>query len=124
MSLSDHDLRQLDEKVIHSLSSDAVENLAVNLLGDLKESRECLNQNPQNSSRPPSTQAPWDKASDQTDQGDTDNDDESSEALTAAMQSDAETTSTDTDPEKDKNASALKNTQDSSPSELTRKAGK
>lgn len=132
MKLSDHDLRQLDEKVIRSLSPDAVENLAVNLLNDLKESRERLNQNSQNSSRPPITQAPWDKASDHIDQDDTNSDDESSEPLTedefltAALQSDAETSSTNTDSETSENdsAPALKNKQGSSIGELTRKVGK
>ncbi len=135
MKLSDHDLRQLDEKVIRSLSSDAVENLAINLLDDLKESRERSNQNSQNSSKPPSSQAPWDKPSVHTDQDESETDDENSEpltedeVLTAALQSDAETSSTDTNSEKsekDENepAPALKNKQDSSPGELTRKAGK
>ncbi len=58
MKLSDHDLRQLDEKVIRSLSPDAVENLAVNLLDDLKDSRERLNQNSQNSSGRPVVRLP------------------------------------------------------------------
>ncbi len=90
MKLSDDDLRQRDEKVIHSLSPDAVQNLAVNLLDDLKDSRERLNQNSQNSSRPPSSQAPWDKTPAHADNDDVGNDDESSgpltedEALTAA----------------------------------------
>ncbi len=134
MKLSDYDLRQLDEKVIHSLSPDAVQNLAVKLLDDLKDSRERLNQNSQNSSKPPSSQAPWDKASTHTDHNDVDNDvdndDESSEpltedeALTAAVQTGVDDSSADSESEKDGNASVLKNTQDSSTDELTRKAGK
>ncbi len=130
MKLSDYDLRQLDEKVIHSLSPDAVQNLAVKLLDDLKDSRERLNQNSQNSSKPPSSQAPWDKASTHTDNNDVDNDDESSEpltedeALTAAVQTGVDDSSADSESEKDGNASVLKNTQDSSTDELTRKAGK
>ncbi len=63
MALSDHDLRQLDKEVIDSLPVDGVKNLANILLLDLKEARERLNQNSQNSSRPPSTEVPWDKAS-------------------------------------------------------------
>jgi len=63
MALSNHDLRQLDEEVIDSLPVDGVKNLAKILLLDLKEARERLNQNSQNSSRPPSSEAPWDKAS-------------------------------------------------------------
>ena len=81
MALSDHDLRQLDGEVIDSLPVDGVKNLAKILLLDLKEARERLknlakillldlkearerlNQNSQNSSRPPGSEAPWDKAS-------------------------------------------------------------
>lgn len=63
MKLSDFDLRQLDEKSIHNLSETAVKNLSVTLLNDLKEARERLNLNSKNSSKPPSCEAPWDKAS-------------------------------------------------------------
>ena len=63
MAFSDHDLRQLDGEVIDSLPVDGVKNLAKILLLDHKEARERLNQNSQNSSRPPGSEAPWDKAS-------------------------------------------------------------
>jgi len=63
MTLSDHSLRQLDEESIGSLSEDAVRALAITLLNDLKESRERLNRNSQNSSVPPGSEAPWDKGS-------------------------------------------------------------
>ena len=130
MKLSDYDLRQLDEKVINSLSPDAAKNLAVKLLVDLKKSREQLNQNCQNSSRPPSSEAPWDKASTYTHNDDADSDAETSkpstedEALMAAARTDVESSPADAEPEKDEKASDLKNTSDSSTDELTRKAGK
>jgi len=63
MKLSDHDLRQIDEEKINKLSKTAVKNLSITLLNDLKEARERLNQNSKNSSLPPSSEAPWDKAS-------------------------------------------------------------
>ena len=63
MKLSDHDLRQIDEEKINTLSETAVKNLSITLLKDLKEARERLNQNSKNSSIPPSSEAPWDKAS-------------------------------------------------------------
>jgi hypothetical protein len=63
MKLSDHDLRQIDEERINKLSETAVKNLSISLLNDLKEARERLNQNSKNCSIPPSSEAPWDKAS-------------------------------------------------------------
>jgi hypothetical protein len=63
MKLSDYDLRQIDEERINNLSETAVKNLSITLLNDLKEARERLNQNSKNSSIPPSSEAPWDKAS-------------------------------------------------------------
>ena len=62
MKLTDHSLRQLDEKYIKTLGSGAVQDLCVKLLADLKEARERLRQNPDNSSRPPSSRAPWEKS--------------------------------------------------------------
>ncbi len=44
--------------------------LAVKLLEDLKETRERLNQNPNNSSRPPSSIEPWVVAQIEEDTGD------------------------------------------------------
>ena len=59
MLLSDYDLRQIDEIYLKSLSSDEVLGVSIRLLHDLKEARERLNQNPSNSSRPPSSRDPW-----------------------------------------------------------------
>ncbi len=63
MNISDHSLRQLDEAYVTSLDEAALRGLSLRLLADLKEARERLNQNSGNSSRPPSSQAPWEKSS-------------------------------------------------------------
>jgi hypothetical protein len=62
MEIKDHDLRQLNEERLQALQAKdpaALLRLANQLLHDLKEARERLNQNPSNSSRPPSSQDPW-----------------------------------------------------------------
>jgi transposase len=63
MHLSDHSLSQLDEAYVQSLDAGRLRGLSVRLLEDLKEARERLRQNPTNSSRPPSSQAPWERPS-------------------------------------------------------------
>lgn len=65
MRLKAHDLRQLDAEVLrrlHQRDPDALVNLSVRLLDDLKEAHERLNQSSHNSSRPPSSCGPWHKA--------------------------------------------------------------
>lgn len=59
MLLKNHSLRQIDEAYLRSLSHEALVGLSTKLVEDLKEARERLNQTPSNSSRPPSSQAPW-----------------------------------------------------------------
>ena len=59
MQLSEHDLKQLDDETIRSLQAETLRTLSMKLLADLKEARDRLNQSPDNSSRPPSTSAPW-----------------------------------------------------------------
>jgi hypothetical protein len=59
MHLSDHSLRQIDGAYVRSLEPEALRGLSLLLLADLKEARERLNQGPTNSSRPPSSRAPW-----------------------------------------------------------------
>lgn len=59
MKLSDHDLTQLNEKDLLELPEESLRHLSVKLLNDLKEARERLRQNSRNSSRPPSSDAPW-----------------------------------------------------------------
>ena len=62
MQLSEHDLKQLDEATIRSLQAGALCTLSLKLLADLKEARDRLNRSPDNSSRPPSSRAPWEGA--------------------------------------------------------------
>lgn len=59
MLLNDHDLRQIDETYLRSLEPEELIRVSIRLLKDLKEARERLNQNPDNSSRPPSSREPW-----------------------------------------------------------------
>ena len=61
MQLSNQDLSQLDEEELLNLSEEELRRLSIKLLTDLKEARERLNQNSHNSSRPPSSEAPWEK---------------------------------------------------------------
>ncbi len=62
MHLADHDLRQMNHEYLRSLSREKLITVSTNLLDDLKNARDRLNQNPHNSSRPPSSQEPWVKA--------------------------------------------------------------
>jgi len=65
MQLSRHDLVQLDEAYLAGLPEGSLRALSVKLLADLKEALERLDQNPSNSSRPPSSRAPWEGAGSQ-----------------------------------------------------------
>jgi transposase len=60
VKLSPHDLRQLDDGYLQQLPEAALRVLSSTLLADLKEAQERLQQNPSNSSRPPSSRLPWD----------------------------------------------------------------
>ena len=62
MRLSDHDLLQLTEEDLLELPEEVLRRLSVKLLYDLKEARERLRETSRNSSRPPSSDLPWDKA--------------------------------------------------------------
>lgn len=59
MLLSDHDLKQLHDKIFSSLEREKLEILASKLLSDVKELHDRLNQTPENSSCPPSSTPPW-----------------------------------------------------------------
>ncbi len=61
MHLSEHSLRPLDRAYLDALDEAALRGLSAKLLDDLKEARDRLNQGPENSSRPPSSRAPWDR---------------------------------------------------------------
>jgi transposase len=62
MHLSKHDLFQMDDEWLKKLSAELLLEVSKRLLHDVKELQDRLNQNPANSSRPPSTKAPWEKA--------------------------------------------------------------
>jgi hypothetical protein len=64
VQLSKHDLAQLDADALAALSPEQLQRLSVKLLSDLKLAHERLDQTPRNSSRPPSSQAPWERAPD------------------------------------------------------------
>jgi hypothetical protein len=57
--LSDVDLQQIDADYVASLAAHAKDRLIVVLADELKEARDPLNQNAQNSSRPPRSEPPW-----------------------------------------------------------------
>ena len=59
VQLSRFDLSQLDECYLAELPEPQLRALSVKLLSDLKAAHERLDQNPDNSSRPPSSRAPW-----------------------------------------------------------------
>jgi hypothetical protein len=59
VQLSRFDLSQLDEGYLAKLPEAQLRSLSVKLLADLKAAHERLDQNPTNSSRPPSSRAPW-----------------------------------------------------------------
>ena len=65
MQLSRHDLAQLDEAYLAGLPEGSLRVLSVKLLIDLKDAVERLDQSPSNSSRPPSSRAPWEGAGSQ-----------------------------------------------------------
>ncbi len=62
MQLSNQDLSQIDEDELLNLPEEELRHLSIKLLNDLKDARERLSQNSRNSSRPPSSETPWDKA--------------------------------------------------------------
>ncbi|NEV60885.1 IS66 family transposase [Thiorhodococcus minor] len=123
MHLSDHSLNQLDEAYVQSLDEGQLRGLSLRLLDDLKEARERLRQNPSNSSRPPSSRAPWDRPSSDEDE----TDETSPEATTAA--DDADEPPEETSAEADSSAQAPAASSDAAPASADtdkpkRKAGK
>ena len=69
MRLSRDDLAQLDDTYLAGLEEASLRALSVRLLADLKEAHERLEQNPSNSSRPPSSRVPWETAQGDQDGG-------------------------------------------------------
>ena len=64
MHLSKHDLFQMDDEWLKDLPAGRLLEVSKRLLHDVKELQDRLNQNPSNSSRPPTSQAPWEKSGD------------------------------------------------------------
>ena len=67
VQLSRYDLSQLDEGYLESLPERQLRTLSAKLLADLKAAHERLDQNPTNSSRPPSSRVPWESKDDDVD---------------------------------------------------------
>lgn len=59
MHLSVQDLQNINEDLLRSLPRKDLVEVSILLVEDLKEAHDRLNQNPANSSRPPSTKDPW-----------------------------------------------------------------
>jgi len=98
MQLSDRDLSQLDEEELLNLPEEVLRHLSVKLLNDLKEARERLKQNSRNSSRPPSSEAPWEKDTVQQDAG---NESEESRETTSSDETPIPTKNSDEDASQD-----------------------
>ncbi len=116
MKLKDHDLRQLNAERLQQLrleNPDALVRLSVSLLEDLKAAREQLNQNPNNSSRPPSSRDPWfgNPSDDNVDPDGEIEPDISGEAATSKAEESAEDDVSSSEGEKsEKSSSQLKDT--------------
>jgi hypothetical protein len=90
MHLSPHSLQQIDDAYIESLDPEALRGLSLRLLADLKEAWDRLNQGPENSSRPPSSRAPWERKGGTQEAG--------AEADTLAVDGNGEATPAETPP--------------------------
>ena len=124
MHLSDHSLSQLDEAYVQTLDEARLRGLSLRLLDDLKEARERLRQNPTNSSRPPSSRAPWDRPSAR---GTEASDEAENDAITPAEDEEApdEATTPPEDPPATPDADASeRDSTATKPPKPTRKAGK
>jgi len=104
MRLSDFDLEQLDSDRLSVLSLEEKDTLLPKLIDDLKEARDRLNQNSQNSSRPPSSKPPWETGkpssfSDEEEDQDGIDEDEQSDGDGNDPSNDTESSPTDKDRE-------------------------
>ena len=61
MEISKHSLPQITPDILKKLTSEELLQLSIKMLNDLKELHDRLNQNSNNSSRPPSSMPPWEK---------------------------------------------------------------
>jgi len=62
MLIRNDTLRRVDEAYLRALDSEELVQISLKLAADLKEARERLERTPSNSSLPPSSQAPWERA--------------------------------------------------------------
>jgi hypothetical protein len=115
MQLSDHDLKQLDEERVRSLTAESLCILSLKLLAELKEARDRLNQSPQNSSRPPSNRAPWEKAG-----GEEESDEEPADVGAAAVDREGKQEAQGNDPPPEEQGSEGVEGKESEPSEKPR----
>ena len=60
MKLTAHDLKQMNKSTLARLSPEQLLSISERMLDDLQEAMDRLNQNSNNSSRPPSSTPPWD----------------------------------------------------------------
>lgn len=61
MRLTNHDLKQISQEYLASLTGEQLLKLSGKMLADLREARDRENQTPQNSSRPSGSYAPWEQ---------------------------------------------------------------
>ena len=59
MKLTGHDLKQINDTTLEHLSPEQLLSFSKRMLADLKEAMDRLNQNSNNSSKPPSSTPPW-----------------------------------------------------------------
>ena len=59
MKLTTHDLKQMSKVTLARLSSEQLLSISELMLADLQEAMDRLNQNSNNSSRPPGSMPPW-----------------------------------------------------------------
>ena len=79
MKLTAHDLKQMNKATLARLSPEQLLSISERMLDDLQEAMDRLNQNSNNSSRPPSSTPPWDSndtnnSADQANQDNADDD--------------------------------------------------
>ena len=68
MHLKKRDLLQMNDEWLRKLPPEVLFEVSKRLLSDVKELQDRLNQNSDNSSRPPSSQAPWQRSSSESKQ--------------------------------------------------------
>lgn len=78
MKLTAHDLKQMNKSTLARLSPEQLLLLSERMLDDLQEAMDRLNQNSDNSSRPPSSTLPW-NTKDSSDAGDQANHDDATD---------------------------------------------